>query len=69
MIKYIVFDSDGNETDRGDDINTIDVPTHGSISFKIDQGWLNLLTSEWVMVTITKSPRNWQSDKPKKVRR
>lgn len=61
---YRTFDSEGKQLSTGvfnDCLPT--VPTHGSISFKIDNKWLNIRTSEWMVGELSNNIKTWGGEK------
>lgn len=55
-VDFQIRDLEGKLVEEGSkplrEIKTLDVPTHGSLHFKVGEVWINLMTSEWLLVDI-----------------
>ena len=64
-MQYEIYDMDGTLVSKGylDAGMALvpDVPTHGSISLKVGDCWLNIRTSESMDIDFSKIQRTWKS--------
>jgi len=69
-MKFIVKDHEAKVVMEGDDVVAAveeineRVPTHGSLHLEVLPGkWLNVKTSEWLIVTLAEAPKGWREDR------
>jgi hypothetical protein len=62
-LEYRIYDGDGNLIDDWDilpdRLDTLKIPTNGSLHIKHGDGWLNFRTSEWLLADHTPEPKTW----------
>ncbi len=59
-VTYIAFDDEGREVSKGHIGQEPNIPTHGSISILVQGQWINIRTSEWMVIEIGEKPVTWK---------
>lgn len=63
MTQAAIYDGDGKLTWTGQLDSKVSIPVTGSLSLLINGYWLNILTSEWMIIRETEAaPHTWKDE-------